>query len=94
MPIATSTSVVLKFDIPEYGLKTGDVCTIVHVYDQAEAYEIEFVSLNGLRPLPRPTQTPVCLFFLVLLDQSKISHKMDRPFEFCSPLSLLLSQIF
>jgi len=51
MPIATSTSVVLKFDIPEYGLKTGDVGTIVHVYDQAEAYEIEFVSLNGLRPL-------------------------------------------
>ncbi|MBA7563056.1 hypothetical protein ES708_04709 [subsurface metagenome] len=51
MPIATSTSVVLKFNIPEYGLKTGDVGTIVHVYDQAEAYEIEFVSLNGLRPL-------------------------------------------
>ena len=51
MPIATSTSVVLKFDIPEYGLKTGDVGTIVHVYDQAEAYKIEFVSLNGLRPL-------------------------------------------
>ncbi len=39
--------VVLKFDIREYGLKTGDVGTIVHIYDQGKAYEIEFVSLNG-----------------------------------------------
>ena len=39
--------VVIKFDIREYGLKAGDVGTIVHVYDQGKAYEIEFVSLNG-----------------------------------------------
>jgi hypothetical protein len=39
--------VVLKFDIREYGLKIGDVGTIVHIYDQGKAYEIEFVSLNG-----------------------------------------------
>ncbi len=39
--------VVLKFDIREHGLKAGDVGTIVHVYEQGKAYEIEFVSLNG-----------------------------------------------
>ncbi len=39
--------VVLEFDIREHGLEAGDVGTIVHVYDQGKAYEIEFVSLNG-----------------------------------------------
>ena len=40
-------SVVLVRDMPEYGLKRGDVGTVVHVYGQAEAFEVEFVSGEG-----------------------------------------------
>jgi hypothetical protein len=39
--------IVLKADIREYGLKAGDVGTIVHVCDRGKAYEIELVSPNG-----------------------------------------------
>ena len=40
-------SVVLVRDMPEYGLKGGDVGTVVHVYGQAEGFEVEFVSGEG-----------------------------------------------
>ncbi len=40
-------SVVLVRDMPEYGLKRGDVGTVVHVYGQAEGFEVEFVSGEG-----------------------------------------------
>ena len=39
--------VVLTHDIPEEGLQTGDVGTVVHVHRQGEAYEIEFSTLTG-----------------------------------------------
>jgi hypothetical protein len=39
--------VVLLKDIPEEGLKTGDVGTIVHIYRQGEAFELEFMTLDG-----------------------------------------------
>lgn len=39
--------VVLKRDIPEHGLTCGDVGTIVHVYEDGEAYEVEFVLASG-----------------------------------------------
>jgi Domain of unknown function (DUF4926) len=38
---------VLQSDVPADGLKTGDVGTIVHVYADGGAYEVEFVSLQG-----------------------------------------------
>ncbi len=38
---------VLTSDLAVYGLQTGDVGTIVHVYDGGRAYEVEFVSLDG-----------------------------------------------
>jgi hypothetical protein len=37
----------LTVDIPEYGLKMGDVGTVVHVYTDGSAYEIEFFTLDG-----------------------------------------------
>jgi len=57
--------VVLKSDIPEEGLKAGDVGTVVHVHKGREAFEVEFITLGGetvaiatllasqVRPVPR-----------------------------------------
>ena len=39
--------VVLRADVPGEGLKAGDVGTIVHIYGDGAAYEVEFVSLEG-----------------------------------------------
>ncbi len=39
--------VVLKSDVPASGLKTGDVGTVVHVYSDKKAFEVEFVNLDG-----------------------------------------------
>ena len=39
--------VVLSSDIPGSGLQAGDVGTIVHVYPNEAAFEVEFVALNG-----------------------------------------------
>jgi hypothetical protein len=38
---------VLTNDLPEHGLKAGDVGTIVHLYSDGTAYEIEFFALDG-----------------------------------------------
>ena len=37
----------LTEDLPEYGLKAGDVGTVVHIYPQGVAYEVEFFSPAG-----------------------------------------------
>jgi hypothetical protein len=39
--------VVLMADLPDQGLMTGDVGTVVHVYQGGRAYEVEFVALDG-----------------------------------------------
>ncbi|GIK41656.1 MAG: DUF4926 domain-containing protein [Chloroflexota bacterium] len=39
--------VVLTTDLPEYGLKEGDVGTVVLVHQRDRGYEVEFVTLNG-----------------------------------------------
>ena len=39
--------IVLMTDFPEYGLQSGDVGTIVHVYKDGQAYEVEFIALTG-----------------------------------------------
>jgi hypothetical protein len=39
--------VVLAQPIPEHDLKPGDVCTVVHVYRDGAAVEVEFVSGDG-----------------------------------------------
>ncbi len=39
--------VVLNADIPGDGLKAGDVGSVVHVYRDGAAYEVEFVALDG-----------------------------------------------
>ncbi|MBI3462856.1 MAG: DUF4926 domain-containing protein [Planctomycetes bacterium] len=39
--------IVLLARIPEEGLEAGDVGTVVHVYADGQAYEVEFVALDG-----------------------------------------------
>ena len=39
--------VVLTAAIPGQGLVPGDVGTVVHIYDENKAFEIEFLSLDG-----------------------------------------------
>lgn len=38
--------VVLTCDLPEHGLKRGDVGTVVHIHRDA-AYGVEFMTLDG-----------------------------------------------
>jgi hypothetical protein len=39
--------VVLTTPVVEEGLAAGDVGTIVHIYADEKAYEVEFVALDG-----------------------------------------------
>ncbi|HXG37688.1 MAG TPA: DUF4926 domain-containing protein [Bacteroidota bacterium] len=39
-------TVVLTKDIPQHGLKEGDIGTIVHLHPKG-GYEVEFVTLRG-----------------------------------------------
>jgi hypothetical protein len=39
--------VVLKVPVPEHGLEAGDIGTVVHVYRDGRAAEIEFARANG-----------------------------------------------
>ena len=45
--LAEHDRVVLTDDIAERDLKAGDVGTIVHVYPGGEAFEVEFLALDG-----------------------------------------------
>ncbi len=38
---------VLKVSVPAERLEAGDVGTVVHVYRDGEAYEVEFLTLDG-----------------------------------------------
>jgi hypothetical protein len=39
--------IVLTNDVPGECLKAGDVGTVVHMYAQGEAFEVEFLTLDG-----------------------------------------------
>jgi hypothetical protein len=39
--------IVLKSPVADKGLEAGDVGNVVHVYRDGEAYEVEFVALDG-----------------------------------------------
>lgn len=40
-------SVVLTQDLPDEGLKAGDIGTVVHIHDGGKGYEVEFMTLAG-----------------------------------------------
>ncbi|MGH9947192.1 MAG: DUF4926 domain-containing protein [Pyrinomonadaceae bacterium] len=39
--------IVLKEDLPERGLQSGDIGTVVLVHQNGKGYEVEFVALDG-----------------------------------------------
>jgi hypothetical protein len=39
--------IILTCDLPDEGLKAGDVGTVIHVHRQGEAFEVEFLALDG-----------------------------------------------
>jgi Domain of unknown function (DUF4926)/Domain of unknown function (DUF6883) len=39
--------VVLTEEVPEEGLTAGDVGTVVHIHNNGEGYEVEFMTLTG-----------------------------------------------
>jgi len=39
--------VVLTEDLPEEGLKAGDIGTVVHIHQGSAGYEVEFMTLAG-----------------------------------------------
>lgn len=47
MSIKEHDRVVLTVDIAAEKLARGDVGTVVHVYDEGKALEVEFVALDG-----------------------------------------------
>ena len=47
MTLKEHDRVVLTDDIDEKRLKAGDVGTIVHIFPGAEAYVVEFMTLDG-----------------------------------------------
>jgi ATP-dependent exoDNAse (exonuclease V) alpha subunit len=40
-------SVILTEDLPETGLRNGDIGTVVHIHPGAKGYEVEFITLAG-----------------------------------------------
>jgi hypothetical protein len=39
--------IVLADDLPEYGLKRGDIGTVVYIHQGGKGYEVEFITLDG-----------------------------------------------
>lgn len=40
-------TVALTHDIPEHGLKQGDIGAVVHCYKDGTTFEVEFVTADG-----------------------------------------------
>ena len=67
--------VVLTVAVPKEGLEPGDVGTAVHIYRDCEAYEVEFVALDGHTAA------------VVTLEASQVrpvSHRRSRMHEKCA----------
>ncbi|MEW6543131.1 MAG: DUF4926 domain-containing protein [Nitrospirota bacterium] len=39
--------VVLECDLPQHGLRRGDIGTVVLVHQEGKGYEVEFTTLDG-----------------------------------------------
>ena len=47
MTINEHERVILTVDLPLHHLAAGDVGTVIHMYDDTAAFEVEFVALDG-----------------------------------------------
>jgi hypothetical protein len=75
--------VVLTADLANERLKAGDVGTVVHIHRNGEAYEVEFMTLNGetvgsrtlLSPQMRPIEPREITHARSLVDALKLGFK-------------------
>jgi hypothetical protein len=65
--------VVLECDLPQYGLKRGDVGTVVLVHGHGAGYEVEFTALDG----ETIAVTTLGAAQLREVDGSEIAHARD-----------------
>jgi hypothetical protein len=47
LPGAERALVVLTTSLPDLGLEVGDVGVVVHVHGRGDAFEVEFLTLEG-----------------------------------------------
>lgn len=47
MSITNQRDMILTCDLPEHGLKRGDIGTVVLVHQAGKGYEVEFTTLDG-----------------------------------------------
>ena len=57
--ISEHDMVVLTESLPQLKLQAGDVGTVVHVYREGEAYEVEFSTMQGGPPFALVTVSAV-----------------------------------
>lgn len=66
-------TVVLKSDIKKYGLKKDDIGTVVHIYENGKALEVEFIAAAG-KTIAVVTLTPDDIRTMV---RNEILHVRD-----------------
>ena len=47
MAIPELDEVILRRDLPDEGLRAGDVGVVVHAYESGRGYEVEFLTADG-----------------------------------------------
>jgi hypothetical protein len=78
MNIAEHDCVVLTQDIPMSGLKAGDLGAVVHVHNNAAAYEVEFTTVTG-QPVAVTTVLPGQLRAVTTRDVSHVRELEATP---------------
>jgi hypothetical protein len=73
--IAELDCVALTADLPEFGLTTGDVGAVVHVYEGGKYFMVEFTTFDG----STVAVTKVSAAQVRPLSRKEIHHA--RPFE-------------
>lgn len=66
--------IVLRNDLPDNELYAGDVGTVVHVYDEGRAYEVEFCTLRG----DTVTVATVSADHVRPVDENDVTHARSR----------------
>jgi hypothetical protein len=73
--IAELDCVALTADLPEYGLATGDVGTVVHVFKGGKTFMVEFTTFSGTTI----AVTKIAATGVRPISRKEIHH--TRPFE-------------
>ena len=70
MSIRELDTVVVSRDLPDYGLKRGDIGAAVHSHKEGEAFEVEFITGHG----GTPALVMLNIIDVRLMDDKEILH--------------------